>query len=264
MALDAGHLQLARSFYEQAAKMTAGAGDVALTVHLLTSRSMLFAEIARAGPDQDPARQALRLAFRAQEEGRYLPTPRLHALIAVRHASAAALLGDKTAFQAAITRARRELDRGPREEGQPEWLRCVGEAEIAGAEAEGYLSLGDARRAALLYQQVLAAGLSPRSRAVYGAGLAVALLKHGAPGDAVAAAAEVLPALEAGIVSSRCLEQLRLVRQGTGTIPAAEGFRERFDAVSRLLLGSADLPSDGTPQATATTSALPYRAGARR
>ena len=54
---------------------------------------------------------------------------------------------------------------------------------------------------------------STRNRASYGAGLADALLKQGARQDAVAAAAEVLPALEGGVTSMRCLNRLRTVRQ---------------------------------------------------
>jgi hypothetical protein len=262
IALDAGQLPLARSLYEQAAKLADGAGDAVLAVHLLTSRSMLLAEIARTGPTRDRARQALRLAFQAQEEGRYLAMPQLHALIALRHASAAALLGDKTAFEAAITQARRELDRGPRDDGRPQWLRSVDEAEITGVEANGYLSLGDASRSAHLYRQVLATGLSPRSRAVYGAGLAAALLTQGTPGEAVAAAMEVLPALEAGIISSRCLDQLHLVRQAAGTSSGAPEFRERFDVINRGLAGSCGLPGHNTPQATGTIPVLPHQAEA--
>ena len=134
---------------------------------------------------------------------------RLHALIALRHASAASLLGDKAAFQAAITRARRELDRGPRDGDPPEWLRFVDETEITGVEARGWLNLGDAHRSARLYRQVLAAGLSTRNRVSYGAGLADALLRQGARQDAVAAAMDVLPALEGGVTSMRCLNRLR-------------------------------------------------------
>ena len=117
IALDGGQLPLAQPLYEEARELAAGAGDVVLGVHVLTNQSMLHAELARTGPSREPARQALRLAFQAQDEGRYLPVPRLHALIALRHASAASLLGDKAAFQAAIAQARRELDRGPRGRG---------------------------------------------------------------------------------------------------------------------------------------------------
>ena len=140
----------------KARELAAGAGDVVLAVHVLTSQSMLSAEMARTGPSREPARQALRLAFQAQEEGRYVPMARLHALIALRHASAASLLGDQAAFQAAISQARRELDRGPRDGDPPEWLRFVDETEITGVEARGWLNLGDAHRSAQLYRQVLA------------------------------------------------------------------------------------------------------------
>ena len=165
---------------------------------MLSNQSMLYAELARTGTSREPARQALRLAFQAQEEGRYIPVPRLHALIALRHASAASLLGDKAAFQAAIIQARRELDRGPRDGNPPEWLRFVNETEITGVEARGWLNLGDPSRSVLLYRQVLTSGLSARNRVSYGAGLADALLKQGARQDAVAAAIEVLPASKAG------------------------------------------------------------------
>ena len=121
-----------------------------LTAHVLTNQSMLYAEMARTGPSPEPARQALRLAFQAQEEGRYIPMARLHALIALRHASAASLLGDKAAFQPAIIQARPELDRGPRNGDPPEWLRFVDDTEITGAEAMGWLNLGDAHRSVRL------------------------------------------------------------------------------------------------------------------
>jgi transcriptional regulator with XRE-family HTH domain len=112
IAVDGGHPSLAGPLYEEARELAAGSGDALLGVHALTSQSMLHAELARTGPSREPARQALRLAFQAQDEGRYLLVPRLHALIALRHASAASLLGDKAAFQSAITQAHRELDRG--------------------------------------------------------------------------------------------------------------------------------------------------------
>jgi transcriptional regulator with XRE-family HTH domain len=180
IAVDSGQLPMARPLYEEARELAAGSGDALLAVHVLVSQSMLHAELARTGPSREPARHALRLAFQAQDEGRYLPVPRLHALIALQHASAASLLGDKAAFQQAITQARRELDRGPGDDSPPEWLRFVDDAEITGVEARGWLNLGDPGRSALLYRQVLASALSPRNRASYGAGLADALLKQGA------------------------------------------------------------------------------------
>jgi DNA-binding XRE family transcriptional regulator len=252
IALDGGRLPLARPLYAEAGELAAGAGDVVLAVHVLTNQSMLSAEMARTGPTREPGRQALRLAFQAQEEGRYIPVARLHTLIALRHASAASLLGDKTAFQAAIVQARRELIRGPHDGDPPEWLRFVDETQITGTEARGWLDLGDAARSVPLYRQVLAAGLSPRDRAGYGADLADALLKHGAPDDAVATAMDVLPAVEGGVSSMRCLNRLRMVRRAAENTTGAQEFCDRFDAVERAAPLRAACPAmmSRTPAAT--------------
>jgi hypothetical protein len=252
VAVDAGQLPLAQPLYEQARELAAGSGDVLVGVHSLVNQSMLHAELAFTGPSREPARQALRLAFQAQDEGRYIPVPRLHALIALQHASAASLLSDKAAFQKAVAQARLELDRGPEDEVPPEWLRFVDRTEIIAVEARGWLNLGDPGRSALLYRQVLAAVRSPRNRASYGAGLADALLKQGARQDAIAAATDVLPALEDGVTSMRCLSRLRLIRQAAASTPGAEEFCARFDAIEQAraapgtLLGMPDAES-GVP-----------------
>ena len=92
------------------------------------------------GRKRDLARQGLLLADRASDAARYESVPRVHALIALRRAYAASVLGDGAAFRAAITRAHRELDRGPAD-ADPEWVQFVTPAEISGAEAGGYRSL---------------------------------------------------------------------------------------------------------------------------
>lgn len=260
IAIDGGQLSLARTLYEEASELAVGSGDAVLVAHVLTNQSMLYAELARTGPSRETARQALRLAFQAQDESRYLLVPRLHALIALRHASAASLLGDRAAFQAAITQARNELDRGSQDDKPPEWLRFVDQAEVTGVEARGWLNLGDSSRSAVLYRKVLASGLSPRNRASYGAGLADALLKQGARQDAITAATDVLPALEGGVTSVRCLNRLRLVRQAAAGIPGAEEFCARFDAVEQALAAPRVLPSYDIQGAQADIPALPSRA----
>jgi transcriptional regulator with XRE-family HTH domain len=256
IALDGGRLPMAGPLYDQARELAVGSGDALLAVHVLTNQSMLQAELARTGPSREPARQALRLAFQAQEEGRYLQVPRLHALIALRHGSAASLLGDKAAFQGAIAQARREIDRGPHEAGPPQWLRFVDRTEITGVEARGWLNLGDPTRSAALYRQVLACDLSPRNRVSYGAGLADALLRQGARQDAVTAAMDVIPALEAGVTSMRCLNRLRLVRQAAASTPGAEEFCARFDAIESTLVPAPAAPSGETLDAEVSVPAL--------
>jgi transcriptional regulator with XRE-family HTH domain len=255
VAMDSGQPQLARPLYEEARELAVGSGDTMLGVHVLTNQSMLHAELARTGPSRDPARQALRLAFQAQDEGRYLQVPRLHALVALRHGSAASLLGDKAAFRTAMTQARRELDRGPRDESPPQWLRFVDHAEVTGVEARGWLNLGDYNRSAELYRQVLESDLSSRNRASYGAGLADALLKQGARQDAVTVAMNVLPALEGGVSSVRCLNRLRLIRQAAGNTAEAREFCDRFDAIDQATAARAAPSSHARPEAGAEVPA---------
>jgi hypothetical protein len=110
---------------------------------------------------------------------------------------------------------------------------------------------------------VLAAGMSTRNRASYGAGLADALLKQGARQDAVAAAMDVLPALEGGVTSMRCLNRLRIVRQAAGSTAGAQEFCERFDAVARTLTGSYGLPGEDAAGARADIPALWHEVGHR-
>jgi DNA-binding XRE family transcriptional regulator len=243
IALDAERLTLARHLYEKARELAVSAEDVMLAVQVLTSQSMLHAEMARTAPGREPTRQALQLAYQAADEGRYLPIPPLHALIALRHASAASLLGDKAAFQTAIGQARRELNRrGPRDGDPPQRLRFVSETEITETEATGYLNLGEAARSATLYRQVLASDLSPRNRASYGAGLADALLMQGARQEAIATAIDVLLAIESEVTSMRCLNRLRLIRKAAGNTAGGQEFRERFDAVEQALAATCALP----------------------
>jgi transcriptional regulator with XRE-family HTH domain len=188
IALDAGHLQTAQELFEESRELAMESGDAQLAVQVLASQSMLQAGLARTSARREPAREALHLAYQAQEEGRYLAMPQLHSLIALCHARAASLLGDKTAFQQAIAQAHHELDRGPQEENPPERLRFVDRTEISGVEARGWLDLGDSPQSAQLYRQLLVFPLCPRSRAVHGAGLIEALLRQGARDEAAAAA----------------------------------------------------------------------------
>ena len=108
----------------------------------------------------------------------------------------------------------------------------------------------------MLYRQVLSCELSPRNRASYGAGLADALLKQGARQDAVAAAMDVLPALEGGVTSMRCLNRLRLIRQAARNTAGAEEFCDRFDAAEQALTATYSLPRDDTPGTRADVPAL--------
>jgi hypothetical protein len=241
-ALDAGSLVLARSLQDAARDLAAGAGDTVLAVRVMLAQSMLRAGIAEAGRNREPARQALLFAREAVEEARYEPVPQLHALIAIRHALAAALLGDKPVFGAAVARARRELDRA-RPDGAglvPAWLKDFGVAEVTAAEAAGMLHLGKAEQSAALYRQALDQAGCPRDRALLASALAHALSSHGERGQAVSIALDIaLPTLEAGVTSARCLDRLCQVATLAGAVPGTPELRERIEALRRAM---PDLP----------------------
>jgi transcriptional regulator with XRE-family HTH domain len=234
LAFDAASVPLARRMYSEALFLAGSAGDPVLSAHVLEKSSMLSSHVARAGAGTGPAREGLRLADQAGEAARHEPLPRLQALIALRRASAASLLGDKPAFRSAIATARRELDRAAGTE-EPRWIRFVDESEIASQEAAGHQNLGDPATASLFHRQSLdAPDVSRRNRACGQAQLAAALAGCGDVPAAVSEGMDVLPALSGGVTSIRTLNYLRPVRIAAGK-SAAEEFCVRFDAIERQL-----------------------------
>jgi hypothetical protein len=237
LAFDAGNVPLARRLYTEARQLAGDAEDTILSVQALAQSSMLASYAARmsenAGKKCSLAREGLLLANHAADEGRYEPFPRLQALIALRHAYAAEVLGDMAAFRSAISRARKEFDRGLRD-ADPEWVQFVVESEITASEAGGYRDLGDPAHSEELYRNALDGELSPRDRANHRTGLALALLDQDAKAHAVTAGLAVLPALEDGLTSIRTLKALGPVRAAAKTVNNEE-FCVRFDVVERKL-----------------------------
>jgi transcriptional regulator with XRE-family HTH domain len=234
LAFDGGNVTLARRMYSEALFLAGSADDPILSAHVLEKSSMLSSYTARLGGTIGPAREGLRLADQAADVARHDAMPRLRALVALRRANAASLLGDEPAFRSAIARSRRELDRGP-SEGDPKWVQFVDEAEIVGHEARGRMNLGAPGAAAVLHQASLdEPGLSPRNRACARAQLAAALAATGDVTGAVCEGTAVLPALEDGLTSARALNYLHPVRVAAERTKAEE-FCARFDAVKQSL-----------------------------
>jgi helix-turn-helix protein len=235
LASDSGDVRLARHLTSVAQALAGDAGDAALSTHVLVELSGQASYTARARQQNEAAREGLLFAYQAAEQARYLPSPRLHTLIALQHANAASLLGDGPAFRAAIVRARRELDHGPRDD-DPEWVRFIDEAAITAGEARGLANLGDLDAALTRYQECLAGqDLLPLSRAWTYAQFASDLAKGGDTGGAITAGMEVLPFFEKGLTSIRTLNDLRPVRPLAGKASAGEEFCARFDAAERSL-----------------------------
>ena len=233
LAVDGGNPPLARWLFSEAQLLASSAGDPIRTVQVLVHWSGLSSFVARTDRKSGPAREALRLAQQAAEEARSVPSPRLRALVALRHANATSLLGDDLGFRAAISRARRELDRGPRAD-DPEMAQRTNESEIAIVEGMGYMNLGEPARGEELYRRLLGSELSPMARTYVGSLLADSLIRQDARNDAIQAGLDVLDMLTDGMTSGRSLSQLRPVRVAALQTKAEE-FCARFDAAERAL-----------------------------
>ncbi|GAA4638280.1 hypothetical protein GCM10023196_095350 [Actinoallomurus vinaceus] len=234
LAYDAGQQQLARRLYSEAELLTGSIGDGQLSAHVYLNLAMQSTYLARVGTARGMAREALRFTAQAAETARHEPSPRLHALIALRGAAAHAQLRDEIAFRSAIGQARRELDRGAHP-FDPPWCGFVDHTEVTGYDADGRIWLGTPARAAALYGEVLAdRGLPRRNRAYYQARLAGALLDDGDRTEAIRQGLMVLPELGEQVTSTRTLIELRPVRAAAEQAAAAE-FVTRFDAAARSL-----------------------------
>ncbi|MGH3975817.1 MAG: helix-turn-helix domain-containing protein [Pseudonocardiaceae bacterium] len=233
-AYDADNQPLARRLYEEAALLADSSGDSAQRAYLYANMVQQSTCLARYTGRRDYAREALRFADRATEAARHEPSPALHALISLRQALAHAQLGDDVAFRAAITTARRELDRGPHDADSPR-TRFVSHSEITGYEAMARAQLGAPAQAVRLYHAVLDdTARSPRDQAYYRALLAATLVQAGDLEQAINHGLTVLPDLGTTLTSVRVLRELRPVREAAGAAGAAE-FTDRFDTAAHAL-----------------------------
>lgn len=236
---DAGDQATSRALYGETELLAGSAGDNELLVHLYANMAQQATHLARSTRRRGTAREALRFAARAADAARHLPSPALHALIALRQALAHAQLGDAVAFKAAIGQARREVDRGHHDADQS-WTAFITHSEITGYEAMGAVQLGRPDTAAGLYRIVLEdSARSPRDLAYYRARLAAAL---GAAGDhrgAVAEGLQLVGDLGERLTSVRVLNELRPVRQIAVPELNNEEFCQQFDTAARMLTAAA-------------------------
>lgn len=215
--------------------LAASSGNIELQTRVWVNLSMQNTYLANREDDKGLAREGLRLAKLAAGVARHEPSPRLHALIALREGAAHARLGDAGAFRTAITQARRELDHGPHP-ADPPWCGFVIEPEITGHEAGGQMRLGFAHQSIKLYESVLDADrLTPRNRICWEASFAGALLDAGDRAQTLARSRAIVPALTAGqVISSRPLARLRGVRVAAEEV-GDEEFCVLYDTATRSL-----------------------------
>jgi tetratricopeptide (TPR) repeat protein len=235
---DSGDQRTARALYSESELLAGSAGDPELLMHVYANMAQQATHLARITGRRGTAREALRFADRAADAARHLPSPALHALIALRQALAYAQLGDAVAFNAAIGRARCEVDRG-RHESDQGWTAFVTHSEITGYEAMGTVQLGRPEQAAELYRTVLQdTARSPRDLAYYRARLAAALHQAGDHRSAITEGLSIVGDLGGKLTSIRVLNELRPLRQSTDAATVEE-FRRRFDTAARALTTAA-------------------------
>ncbi|MEV5505250.1 transcriptional regulator [Streptomyces orinoci] len=196
LAHDSGRPADARSHYAEALATARVAGDAGLEAHAFCNTAFLARDAGRP-------REALRAAQAAQQAARGLGSARLLSLAALREAGGWAGLGDRTACEGALSRARTLFGRGP-DEADPEWMSFFGEAELEGLQAQCWSALGDWPRAAAHAERAVALQ-DPhfaRNIALYTAQLAGDLVRAGEVEAAAEAGGRGLDLL-AGVRSAR-------------------------------------------------------------
>ena len=226
-AFDAADQATARAMLIEAALLAGD--DPLLTARAYSLLAMQSAALAATTGNVGRARESLRFTGRAAEAAKHEPSPRLHAAILMRKASASAPLGDEAAIKSSISAARRELDRGDHP-ADPAWTSYVTWSEITGHEAAAMYRSGRPRHAVRLFRDVLDDhALPPRNRALYAAYLAASLAASGDQAEAEAEGLRVIPALEGPVCSARAVNELRPVRRA---VARDSEFAVRFDALA--------------------------------
>ncbi|MEV6985602.1 helix-turn-helix transcriptional regulator [Sphaerisporangium sp. NPDC051017] len=219
-AYDSGNQELARHLYGEARIFADHAGDQELHVEVCSLLAMQSVRFGRKNPGR--AREALRFVATAEDAARHWATPRMYALLALREASAHAVLGDAMSCRKAMATAWREFDRGPRED-DPTWIGFVSEAELLSFEGQAAMMLGRPAAAVDCYGRSVAAWTSDRNRTYGRACLAGALLASGQRSEALAEGLNLLTNVSG---SRRTLEELAPLRDVAGD---SSEFAELYD-----------------------------------
>jgi transcriptional regulator with XRE-family HTH domain len=225
VAADSGAPVSALATYRVGLRAADASGDRPLAGHLVSCLGQLTAE------DGDPS-AALRLARSARRRAWSAASATTRALLSVRLAYAAALAGERSGCDAAITAAEQAYERRERQR-DPDWLYWLDEAHFTAMVGRSYAALGRHRLARPLLAAALDAGsVRFRARAIIAAALVRA---HADAGDLDAACAlagdALLTCVRAGSVRAtrqvRAVEpHLRAAAHGAGQPAAMKDYAE--------------------------------------
>ncbi|MEC3996211.1 hypothetical protein VSR01_22900 [Actinacidiphila sp. DG2A-62] len=234
LSFDSGQHADARSLYNEALAAARLAQDPELEAHSFGCLSLLAKASGRP-------REAVAAAQAARSVAGPLGSPRMHALFAMREAGGWALIGDRSACDAAIIDAHAYYAKGPRE-NDPAWLEFFTPAELAGLEALCRADLGQHERAAYGAEQaVLLHGEAfARNRALYVADIAVQNAVRDRPDlDAAVDAANKVLTFVPEVKSRRLLNALREVEAALQRHAKAPLASEWLDKHRALTIDSA-------------------------
>ncbi|WP_238644310.1 hypothetical protein [Micromonospora cabrerizensis] len=225
LAIDADRRPEARPYLNEAITRARIADDPRVEVRALTQLSMLLRD-SQPGESLHCAEAALRVSAG-------WATPRLTTLLHLRRAHAHAVLRDASGFSREMTKARRELERGPHED-DPGFVHFVTSQELNGIEGLSYLAMDRPGRAAQSFRAIIA-NPSPehrRNQIYYTVHLSEAAYQQGDINGAARIALDALPAItriNSGRVSrhlARVRSNLAASRQATTT---AHQFVDAYD-----------------------------------
>ncbi|WFE33096.1 helix-turn-helix transcriptional regulator [Micromonospora sp. WMMD975] len=227
LAIDSDRRPLARPYLNEAITRARIADDPRMEVRA-------FAQLALLVRDDHPG-ESLHSAEAAVRASAGWGTPRLATLLHLRTARTYAALGDAGGFSRAMTKARREFERGASEDDMP-FLHFVTAQEVQGIEGLSYLAMGRADRAADAFRAITE-NIPPalrRNRIYYTVQLADAQCRLGDVNEAARTAMDVLPELDQ-VSSGRVWRHLAQVRSSLGQAqrPTAtsRGFIDAYDQV---------------------------------
>ncbi|SCF01131.1 hypothetical protein GA0070562_5102 [Micromonospora tulbaghiae] len=225
LALDAGEHVVARTRFTEALILARQAQDREVETAALTY-------LAGQANSLNRPREALRFASSAAQVPTINQHPRLAAIPWLRLAVASSLTGDARGSEAALTNARRIVDRDS-EKPAAEWCSFLSHTEIDGLHGTCQLTLGRPVRAEKLLDAAVS-GYSDgyaRNRALYRVRLAHARLLQGEPEGAAGAAHAALNDMVGEVASSRVstemakLSQLFAAHQGVAEV---DSFLDRY------------------------------------
>lgn len=227
-AFDEVHSPEAWAHLNEGYRIARGADDNRLAVLTLVEMSL---EASLTGSGRD----GIDLAVEAGQLGRGFATPRLRSRLAAREALGHAVLGDAAAADAGLARAERFLDEESWELGDGSWLDrshwdAGGFTHAVGA---SHLALGApvaAERASRRSVDECRPDW-PRSKALFSAQLAAALLAAGKVDEAAAAVVGTLDLLD-GVRSPRTIADLRALRPALEPHQAVAGVRPALTALA--------------------------------